>query len=84
MRTVIRTGPGEVQFNWMWLPTWIGMNTHLKREIEENIGKKLIGQPLDEATLDMANEEVIDFLDKRYPGFELREYLDSLKFVPSA
>jgi hypothetical protein len=81
MRTVVRTGPGEVQLNWMWLPTWIGMNTALKKELDETLSKRLVGQPLDEATLDMANEEVIDFLDKKYPAFCLREYLDSLKFV---
>lgn len=81
MRTVIKTGPGEVQFNWMWMPTWIGMNTVLKKDIEEVIGKKLVGLPLDDATLDMAHEMVIDYLDQRFSEFQLREYLDSLKFV---
>jgi hypothetical protein len=83
MRTVIKTGPGEVQLNWMWLPTFIGMDTNVKKELEGALSKRLVGLPLDEATLDMAHEEVLDFLDKRYPGLELRTYLDGLKFIPA-
>ena len=82
MRTIIKTGPGEVQLNWMWLPTFIGSSTVIKTEIEKLIGPRLVGQPLDDATLDMANEEIIDFLQKKFSYIVgLREYLDALKFV---
>lgn len=81
MRAVIRTAPGVVELNWMWLPTFVGMNAKLKKELEERLAPKLEGQPL-EAALDAAHEMVIDFLVEKFPAHPgLRDYLDALKYV---
>ncbi len=82
MRTVIRTAPGVVELNWMWLPTFIGMNAQLKTEIEERLKPKLEGQPLTGDTLDKAHTEVISFLLEKFPDIKgLNDYLDALKYV---
>lgn len=82
MRLVDRTGPGTLGLNYMWLPTWIGMNSQLVREIEDHISPALVGAEINEATLDKADAAVLDFLKKRFvqlPG--LFDYLDGLKYV---
>lgn len=81
MRAVVRTAPGVVELNWTWLPTWIGMNAQLKKELEERLAPKLEGRPLEEA-LDDAHEMVIEFLVEKFPALKgMRDYLDALKYV---
>ena len=81
MRAVVRTAPGVLEINWMWLPTFIGMNAQLKKEIEERLAPKLEGRPLEEA-LDDAHEMVIEFLVERFPALHgMRDYLDAMKYV---
>lgn len=82
MRFVDRTGPGTLALNYMWLPTFIGMNSRLVQEIEAYLAPHIVGQPLDEATLDTADQLVLEFLGKRFPDvLGLPDYLDGLKFV---
>jgi hypothetical protein len=84
MRLVDRTGPGVLGLNYMWLPTFVGMNTQLIKEIEDAISEGIIGKPLDEGTLDAAHLAVIDFLEKKFPHLKgLFDYLDGVKFVSS-
>lgn len=79
MKAVVRTGPGELELNWTWLPTWIGMNGALKKEIEDALKSKLEGQPMDE---ELANQMVMDFLVVRFPKvLGLYDYLDGLKYI---
>jgi hypothetical protein len=81
MKAVIKTAPGEVELNWMWLPTFVGMNAQLKKELEERLAPKLMSLPIDEG-LEQAHEMVIDFLVERFPNLKgLRDYLDALKYV---
>jgi len=82
MRAVVQTEPGVLELNFMWLPTWLGMNTHLKAEIEAALQDKLVGQPMDDATMDWAHEQVVLFLEEKFPHLGgLRDFLDSLKFI---
>jgi hypothetical protein len=82
MRLIERTGPGQLGLNYMWLPTWIGMNTQLLRELEEAISASIVGRVLDDGTLDLAHELVMDTLERKFPAnVGLREYLDGIKFV---
>ncbi len=82
MRAVVMTEPGVLELNYMWLPTFIGMNTALKGEIEKTLAPQLEGMPMDEATLDWAHEQVVSFLEKRFTHVTgLRDLLDSLKFL---
>jgi hypothetical protein len=82
MRLVDRSGPGTLALNYMWLPTFIGMNGHLIREIEEYISPAIVGRDLDESTLDLADSKVLEFLEQRFPNVPgLFDYLDGLKYV---
>lgn len=82
MKLLHRTGPGAVGLNYMWLPTWIGMNAALIKEIEAHIEPLLVGQELTDETFDKAGEAVIDYLAKKFPHISgIFEYLEGLKFV---
>ncbi len=84
MRLVDRAGPGTLAVNYMWLPTFIGMNSHLIREIEEHISPSIVGLALDESTLALAHAKVLEFLEKRFPSTPgLFDYLDGIKYVDS-
>ena len=37
MRFVVQTGPGVVELNWMWLPTFIGLSTQAKTLLEQRL-----------------------------------------------
>jgi hypothetical protein len=73
---LVRTDVGAVELNWMWLPTWIGMNTRLKMEMEEELAPMLAGKTMEEG-----NEVVLDYLCDKFPLTGLRDYLDGIKFV---
>lgn len=82
MRLVVVTEPGTVELAYTWLPVWIGMNSALKKEMEDTLSSKIIGKPLTEDFLDAISDTVVDFLCDKYPQIEgLRDYLDALKFV---
>ena len=82
MRTVVRTQEGILELNYMWLPTWIGMNSIVKAELERELGKKVVGMEMTEDTLDQVNDMVIDHLVDTNTHIEgLKDYLDGLKFV---
>lgn len=81
MLLVQKAGPGEVELNFMWLPTFIGMNVSVQKEIEKELHPVLQGKPLTEDTLRDAHDRVIDFLCQKFPLEGLRDYLDAVKFV---
>lgn len=82
MRLVVATAPGELELNYMMLPTFIGMNASLKKELEEALRPHIEGQPWTETTLDQAHDLVLDFLEKKFPALQgLRDYLDGLKYM---
>jgi hypothetical protein len=82
MRAVVVTGPGELELNYMMLPTFIGMNAALKKELEAVVKPLIEGKPWTESTVDEAHELVLDFLEKKFPPIAgLRDYLDGLKYV---
>jgi hypothetical protein len=84
MRAVVHVGQGEVEVNFMYLPTFIGMNAVLKRDMEEALQKKLQGLPLDDKGLDRAHEIVVEYLLTKFPEVKgLDHYLDALKYVES-
>lgn len=82
MRVVVATGKGVIGLAYTWLPTFIGMNTPLKKEMEQALQKKVLGRPLDERVLDEVHDLVVDWLCEKFPEIDgLRDYLDSLKYV---
>jgi hypothetical protein len=82
MRTVVKTQQNVLELNYMWLPTWVGINTVLKQELEDALKDKIVGRPMTEEVLDEIDGMIFDFLEARAPHVEgLRDYLDGLKFV---
>lgn len=82
MRVVIATKEGQIELAYTWLPTFIGMNTPLKMEMEKALQPKVLGRPLTEQILDEVHDLVVDWLCEKFPQLQgLRDYLDSLKFV---
>lgn len=82
MRTIVRTDAGILELNYMWLPTWIGLNTDLKRKLETALAPQFVGMDMSEESLDTMNDILIDYLVEHAPFVDgLREYLEGLKFV---
>jgi len=62
------------ELNWMWLPSWIGMNRHLQEKMQQALGERLVGK-----TLEQAHEIVLDWLQEVFPQFKgMRLYLEGL------
>lgn len=82
MRFVERTGPGKLELVWSWLPTWVGMNEALIREIEAQMGDTIVGKAITDETLDLAHQTVLEILVNKFPALSgLFEYLDGIKYV---
>ena len=82
MRFIARTGPGQLGLNYMWLPTWIGMNAQLLKELEAAISESIVGKPIYNETLDIAHDLILEELERRFPNNPgLHAYLDGIKFV---
>jgi hypothetical protein len=82
MRAVVRTAKGILELNYMWHPTWIGMNSMIKAKLERELKAKVEGMEMSDENLDAINEMVLDHLEELNPTVDgLRDYLDGLKFV---
>ena len=81
MRLVHLTAPGRLELNFMWMPTWLGINKDAKEIIEGELRSKVVGMGTTEDELDVINDMVMEVLMTKYPIEGLRDYLDGLKFV---
>lgn len=82
MRFVERTGPGQVSLNYMWLPTFVGMNAALIKEIDEAMTPIFVGQALTEDLLDRAHDRALELLVAKFPMWAgLFDYLEGIKYV---
>lgn len=71
--------PGVHELLYMWLPTWIGMNNELKKEVELYMNSSFIGR---EADLQELHYSVIEFFCSKFPEVRgLREYLSAVEHV---
>lgn len=71
-----------LELNWMWLPTFIGMNTELKKELEEHIRPMVEGKDVHEGLLQLVDTEIIAFICKKFPDVAgLDHYLTILLLV---
>lgn len=81
MYLIVCPEPGVLEVNYMWLPTWIGMNTKLLAELGEEAKKAALGKVTTVAVRD-AHAAVIDALVAKFPEIQgLREYLEGLRGV---
>lgn len=82
MRLVVATEEGVVELNYMWLPTWLGLNAALQKTLESKVQEHAVGKPLTEETLDYLHVFVIGVIQSLFPTLDgLSDYLDGLKFV---
>lgn len=82
MRFVIRTSPGVVELNWMWMPAFLAHDAALKKRIEDELAPLLTGKELTEDLLDAAHEHALDVMCAWHKSLtSLRDYLDAIKFV---
>ena len=81
MLAVTSPEPGVVEVNYMWMPSWIGLNSNLLNEMGHAVRDAVIGRTLQEAE-QLGHQAVLDFLAERYPEIQgLREYLEALRSV---
>lgn len=84
MRVVVRVPdePGVLELNFMWLPTWIGMNVRLQAQLKEKLGKAFVGKEINDEALDEMSKIVVDTLVELFPAIKgLRQYLEAIKFI---
>lgn len=85
MRFVHLTAPGRLELNYMWLPTWLGINAMALKAINEALESRVKSAAIEatEEALDNLNDLVIDVLVEKYGSIHagLRDYLDGIKFV---
>ena len=76
MRAVVQVD-GVTEFNWMWMPAFIGHNRKLREKMEKELGPQLIGKNLDEA-----HTCVISWVQEQFPQIGgLQEYLSAITLV---
>lgn len=82
MRTVVPVDRGVVELNWTWLPTFIGMDSAVRRDLQAQVAGLFEGKELTDSLLQDAHCFVVGFLCSKYPDIKgLDRYLDALKFV---
>ncbi len=82
MRLIVQTDYGKTELNYTWLPTWIGMNTALKNELEKAVSDKIVGKVMSEEVLDEAHDLIVKWFADKFPNLVgLADYLDALKYV---
>ena len=70
MRLVVATDPNTVEINYTWLPTWLGLNEQLIRKLSDRLRSIAVGRPLDDKTLALLEERLIDLLEEEFPYIE--------------
>ena len=82
MRLVVATDPGVVEFNWLWVPTIIGMNSEAKNRLEKKISPMFVGMKLTEKILDEMHSIVLEEICQEFNYVKgLKEYLQALHHV---
>lgn len=86
MRLFVVAEPGRLELNYMWLPTWIGMNRVLTQSLDSEMSKLLVegnrSLTTEESDMDFIDDFLIEALCRRFPSLTgLREHLRSLKGI---
>lgn len=78
MRLVVVTDEGTAAMNYIWLPTWIGMNNILLKEVGDHVFGRFKGAPLSESCLQHMHDEVAEQLCERLKMPSLMHLFDSM------
>ena len=82
MLSVIRVEAGVVGINYMWLPTWVGLNSVLLKDLENYVKQKALNKALTEDTLRELHGHVTEYLCQRFPKIRgLKTCLDAIEVV---
>jgi hypothetical protein len=81
MRLVYFDEGGELVLNWMWLPTFMGQNYHLLRELETAWTERFLGKDTTEDVLDEIHEFTVEWLAEKAPLPGVAEYLLAIEHV---
>lgn len=79
---VINFSNGVLELNFMWLPTFIGQNYHVMRQLQDDWRKEFGTQTLATGmALNTIHLWTIDWLCTKFPIAGLREYLKAIENV---
>jgi hypothetical protein len=82
MRVVQFAKDGAAELNWMWLPTFIGQNHLVLRELGNVWDDKFAGKlEHTEQSLDMLHEFTLDWFQEKFKIEGLRAYLAGISNV---
>lgn len=81
MRFITETEPGVFELTWTWLPTFIGMNTAMKKEIETEVAPLITGKHATDDVLEAAHDKIIEIICRKFQRPGLKDYLEAIKFV---
>lgn len=74
---------GVLELNWMWLPTFIGQNYLIMKELQEEwkktFGGGILSTPM---VLDQIHRWTLNWICEKFPIEGLRDYLVGIEKVP--
>jgi hypothetical protein len=73
--------PNVVDLNFMWLPTFIGQNVVMLKELKKEIELEFKGQLLTEETLWAMHHAVIRWLEAKFPFEGISKYLHAIEEI---
>ena len=82
MDLVIPTGDGNVEINFSWLPTWLGLNQPMLSQISSKMFESFVGRTIDAECIAQMNTEVIRLLCEEFSAINgLDTLLKALEHV---
>lgn len=69
------------ELNFMWLPTFIGQNFNIMRELEKAWASEFAGRVVSSKLLDEIHHWTLDWLCSRFPVEGLSTYLKAIEHV---
>lgn len=81
MKLVVRARDGKLELNWMFLPTFLGMSSITKTQVEQMLEKRFDGRTINETLAREMHNAVVDFLCEKNPIPGLRKYLLAIEHI---
>lgn len=82
MRVIQVTKDGAIELNWMWLPTFIGQNFMVLKELEKFWKARFEkGVLFTEENLDEVHQITVDWLCEKFKIEGLKQYIEGLKHI---
>jgi hypothetical protein len=75
---------GRVTLNFMFLPTFIGQNPIIQKELQKELAKMFAGKTVTPALLDEVHTWIIQWLQNKFQIAGLEKYLQAIEEVQDA